>query len=92
MTSISNLEAHGVPVTAHGGPLETTVPVYDADQLRSLLDLGLDEAGREAHYQALFGGVAPAASDAVSKLSPGLPDHRARDRQRDRADHHQRAV
>jgi hypothetical protein len=69
MTSISNLEAHGVPVTAHGGPLETTVPVYDADQLRSLLDLGLDEAGREAHYQALFGGVTPAASDAVSKLT-----------------------
>jgi hypothetical protein len=69
MTSISNLEAHGIPVTAHGGPLETTVPVYDADQLRSLLDLGLDEAGREAHYQALFGGVAPATSDAVSKIT-----------------------
>jgi hypothetical protein len=69
MTSISNLEAHGIPVTAHGGQLETTVPIYNADQLRSLSDLGLDEAGREAHYQALFGGVAPASSDVVSKVT-----------------------
>jgi hypothetical protein len=33
MTTISNLEAHGVPVTAHAGPLETTVTVYNTDQL-----------------------------------------------------------
>ncbi|HEX3958639.1 MAG TPA: hypothetical protein VHZ03_18760 [Trebonia sp.] len=57
MTSISTLEAHGIPVTAHGKPLETTTVVYNVDQLRSLLDLGLNAEGREAHYQALFGGV-----------------------------------
>ena len=69
MTTISNLKAHGVPVTAHGGPLETTVTVYNTDQLRSLFDSGLDEQGREAHYQALFGSVAPASSDTVSKIT-----------------------
>jgi hypothetical protein len=69
MTTISNLEAHGVPVTAHGAPLETTVTVYNTDQLRSLFDGGLDEKGREAHYQALFGGVPPASSGTVGKIT-----------------------
>ena len=57
MTTISNLEAHGIPVTAGGKLVQTTTVVQNVDQLRSLLDHGLDEAGREAHYQALFGGV-----------------------------------
>jgi hypothetical protein len=69
MTTISNLEAHGVPVTAHGGPLETSVQVYNTDQLRSLFDQGKDEKGRDTHYQALFGNVAPVTSDTVSKVT-----------------------
>lgn len=61
MTTISQLEAHGIPVTATGtGPLETTAVVDNVDQLHSLLDLGLDEQGRQAHYQALFSGIQPA--------------------------------
>ena len=72
MTTISQLEANGVPVTAHTGQLDTTVPVYNTDQLRSMLDLGLDEQGREAHYQALFGGVSSpvgASADVVQKVT-----------------------
>ena len=69
MTTIPNLEAHGVPVTAHAGPLETTVTVYNTDQLRSLLDHGLDEQGRDAHYQALFDGIPPPGSDTVGKVT-----------------------
>jgi hypothetical protein len=57
MTTISNLEAHGIPVTGDSKLVKTTTVVQNVDQLRSLLDHGLDEAGREAHYQALFGGV-----------------------------------
>jgi hypothetical protein len=57
MTTISNLEAHGIPVTGDGKLVKTTTVVQNVDQLRSLLDHGFDQAGREAHYQALFGGV-----------------------------------
>jgi hypothetical protein len=58
MTSISRLEAHGIPVTASkGGLVETTTVVHSVDQLRSLLDLGLDEKGRQEHYDALFSGI-----------------------------------
>jgi hypothetical protein len=64
MTTISNLEAHGIPVTAYGKPLDTTKVVYSPEELRSLLDLGLDEQGREAHYQALYGGITPANTGA----------------------------
>jgi hypothetical protein len=55
MTTISNLEAHGIPVTGDGKLVKTTTVVQNVDQLRSLLDHGFDQAGREAHYQALFG-------------------------------------
>ena len=57
MTTISNLEANGIPVTAAGKLVQTTAVVQNVDQLRSLLDHGLDQTGREAHFQALFGGV-----------------------------------
>lgn len=60
MTSISNLEAHGIPVTAAGKVVTTTTVVHNVEQLRSLLDQGFDHQGREAHYQALFGGVSTA--------------------------------
>jgi hypothetical protein len=70
MTTINRLEAHGVRVTEHGRPLETTVVVYDAEHLRSLLDLGLDEQGRQAHYEALFDGVsAPGGADVVRRVT-----------------------
>jgi hypothetical protein len=61
MTTIRQLEAHGIPVTSVGKPLRTTTVVYDVDQLRSLLDLGLDQPGRQAHYEALFAGTQAAA-------------------------------
>jgi hypothetical protein len=44
-------------VSAGGKLVKTTTVVQNVDQLRSLLDHGFDEAGREVHYQALFGGV-----------------------------------
>lgn len=74
MTTISGLEAHGVPVSAIGGPVETRIVVYDVGQLHSLLDSGLDEQGREAHYQALFEGVATPA-DAGAQLAQRISAH-----------------
>ena len=73
MTTISQLEAHGIPVTSIGRSLETTTVVYDVDQLRSLLDLGLDHQGRQAHYEALFEGAQSAtpASRAVAAPDDG---------------------
>ena len=64
MTTIDQLQAHGIPVAtpANGGPVETKTVVHNVDQLRSLLDLGLDQQGRQAHYEALFNGIAPAAT------------------------------
>jgi hypothetical protein len=41
--------------------------VHEAGQLHSLLDLGLDHAGRKAHFQALFDGVTPPASPRGSR-------------------------
>ena len=81
MTTISNLEAHGIPVTAGGQVVKTTTVVQNVDQLRSLLDHGLDEAGREAHYQALFGGISP--PPLQSRRNGAAPAPRgARDRER----------
>lgn len=64
MTTIDQLAANGIPVTApaNGGPVETKTVVHNVDQLRSLLDLGLDQQGRQAHYEALFNGIQPAAT------------------------------
>ena len=61
MTTIEGLEAHGIPVTAlaDGGLVETKTVVHDAGQLRSLLDQGLDQQGRQAHFEALFNGIQP---------------------------------
>src|SRR5580692_5632439 len=60
MTTIAQLQAAGIPVTAaaNGGPVETKTVVQNVDQLRSLLDVGLDQQGRQAHFDALFNGVA----------------------------------
>jgi hypothetical protein len=83
MTTIDQLEAHGIPVTAPagGGPVETKTVVHDVDQLRSLLDLGLDQQGRQAHYEALFNGIEPAtggeaaAADGGAALSQRIAAH-----------------
>jgi hypothetical protein len=74
MTTIRQLEQHGVPVSATSGPLETRIVVYDVDQLRSLLDHGLDEHGRRTHYQALFDGIAT-PDDAGAKLAQRVAAH-----------------
>ena len=74
MTTISTLEAHGVPVAAHGGLLETKIMVYGIDQLRSLFDLALDEQDREAHYHALFDGIA-APQEAGAQLVQRITAH-----------------
>ena len=78
MTTISNLEAHGIPVTAADKVVKTTTVVQNVDQLRSLLDHGFDEAGREAHYQALFGGVSTPEGTGAStaqRLAAQRPFH-----------------
>ena len=85
MTTIDRLEAHGIPVTAMagGGLVETKTVVHDVDQLRSLLDLGLDQQGRQAHYGAMFdgieaaakGGTAEAADDGGATLSHRIAAH-----------------
>ena len=73
MTTIDQLEAHGIPVTATagGGPVETKTVVHDVDQLRSLLDVGLDQQGRQAHYEALFNGIEPAATGGAAAVANG---------------------
>lgn len=56
MTSIDKLRELGVQLDANGtGPVETTVTVESVDQLRWLMDLGLDDEARAEHYDALFG-------------------------------------
>lgn len=76
MTTISQLEAHGIPVTAMGeGIHETKTVVHDVDQLRSLLDLGLDQQGRQAHYEAMFAGIQPAATPDDEALSRRIAAH-----------------
>jgi hypothetical protein len=82
MTTIDRLEAHGIPVTAmaRGGVAETKTVVYNVDQLRSLLDQGLDQQGRQAHYDALFGGTESAAAggeadDGGAALSQRIAAH-----------------
>ncbi|MFI5062491.1 MAG: hypothetical protein ACHP9Z_00720 [Streptosporangiales bacterium] len=81
MTTIDGLEAHGIPVTAlaSGGPVETKTVVHDVGQLRSLLDQGLDQQGRQAHYKALFNGIQPAATggaaDGGAALSQRIAAH-----------------
>ena len=73
MTTIDQLAAHGIPVTAPagGGPVETKTVVHNVGQLRSLLDLGLDQQGRQAHYEALFGGIQPATTGAQATAADG---------------------
>src|SRR5580692_12001874 len=72
MTTIAQLQAAGIPVTAaaNGGPVETKTVVQNADQLRSLLDLGLDQQGRQAHFDALFNGVATPAAASAAPAAP----------------------
>jgi hypothetical protein len=70
MTSISRLEALGIPASAAGdGPLETKAVVYNVDQLRSVLDMGLDSQGRQAHYEALFHGITSAAPAGAAEAA-----------------------
>ena len=73
MTTIDQLAANGIPVTAPagGGPVETKTVVHNAGQLRSLLDVGLDQQGRQAHYEALFGGIQPATTGAQATAADG---------------------
>jgi hypothetical protein len=71
MTTIDRLEANGIPVTAmaHGGVVETKTVVQDVGQLSSLLDLGLDQQGGQAHFEALFSGIQPAATGGAAAVA-----------------------
>jgi hypothetical protein len=73
LTTIDQLEAHGIPVTAMagGGLVETKTVVHDVGQLRSLLDMGLDQQGRQAHYEALFNGIQSAAPGGTAAAADG---------------------
>jgi hypothetical protein len=73
MTTIAGLEAHGIPVTAlaAAGLAETKTVVHDVGQLRSLLDQGLDQQGRQAHHDALFNGIQPAATGGAAADDAG---------------------
>ena len=68
MTTIAGLEAHGIPVTAlaTAGLAETKTVLHDVGQLRSLLDQGLDQQGRQEHFEALFNGIQPAATGGAA--------------------------
>src|ERR1051326_6776093 len=48
--------------------------VQNTEQLRTLLDHGFDAARREAHYQALFGGIS-APDDAGASTAQRLAAH-----------------
>lgn len=55
MTSIDKLRQLGVDFGANGDQaVETTVTIKDIDQLKWLLDIGLDDEGRAQHYASLF--------------------------------------
>src|SRR5580704_8110090 len=75
MTTIAQLQAAGIPVTtaANGGPVETKTVVQNVDQLRSLLDVGLDQQGRQAHFNALFNGIAPATNGQAAASATAFP-------------------
>jgi hypothetical protein len=70
MTTLDQLAAVGVHLDPeHNEPTTTTVSIRDVAQLRSLLDLGLDEAGRQQHLDALMGTDAPAGGDPVRTVN-----------------------
>ena len=79
MDLLDRLAALGVPADAAGpdGVLDTTVTVYNVDQLRDLLDPGFDDAGRRDHFDALFAGVGPEGGegDAESRLVDRVAAH-----------------
>lgn len=57
----------GIPPDAFksGKPVETTIIVYDIKQLKDLLDHGFNEAGRQAHVEALFDGIDTSADGGL---------------------------
>ena len=58
MALIDELKRLGVPVDAdEGGVIDTTVMVYDVDQLKVLLDLGDSPEVSKAHHAALYEGI-----------------------------------
>jgi hypothetical protein len=59
MGLIDRLPDFGIPQSAIAGgqPLDTTITVYNVDQLRDLLDVGLDDDARAEHLDALYDGV-----------------------------------
>jgi hypothetical protein len=57
----------GIPPEAFksGKPVETTIIVYDLKQLKDLLNHGFDDAGRQAHIEALFDGIDTSGDDGL---------------------------
>jgi hypothetical protein len=64
MTNGDPFSQFGVPPSVIGPDgLETTLEVYDVEQLATLVDLDLDTAGREAHFDALLDGIDTSDAD-----------------------------
>jgi hypothetical protein len=57
--TMGQLSHFGVPegIGTKGLAVNTEVIVYDLDGLRLLLDMALDDEGRDAHFNALFDGI-----------------------------------
>lgn len=60
MALIEQLKQLGVPVQPNSdGVIDTSVLVYDVDQLKDLLDLGDAPDVRQEHHEALLAGIDP---------------------------------
>src|SRR5690242_4655 len=58
VTSFDKLRQLGVDFGPNGDQaVETTVTIKDVDQLKWLLDIGLDDKARAEHFAALFGST-----------------------------------
>ncbi len=58
MTSFEKLAELGITFDPDDNqPVSTTVEIRDVDELRWLLDMGLDDHDRLAHFEALFGAT-----------------------------------
>ena len=67
----------GIPQGAVGGarPLDTTITIHTVDQLRDLLDVGLNDDARADHLDALYDGVQIPHEDGQPTLVHRVAQH-----------------